>query len=108
MFQIRPEQWIRSAAHVSGQGEDLAAGHLLSDNRIEAAQSGWQGASALAINAKMADWRKKSTALVTGIGSHAHGLQEAAIQHAAAEEERARALARVSAAGDIAVSSKKV
>ncbi|WP_204815222.1 WXG100 family type VII secretion target [Mycobacterium riyadhense] len=108
MFQISPEQWMRSAAHVSGQGEELAAGHLLSDKRIEAAQSGWQGASALAINAKMADWLKKSTALVIGIGSHAYGLQEAAIQHAAAEEERARALASVGAAADITVSSNKV
>ncbi|MDC8970692.1 WXG100 family type VII secretion target [Mycobacterium marinum] len=95
MFEINPEQWVRSAAHVTGQGADLAAGHLSSDHRIQAAQSGWQGASALALNAAMDDWLEMSRALLSRIGDHARGLHQAAVAHAAAEEERARALAQV-------------
>ncbi len=98
---------MRSASHVSSQADDLAAGHLSSDSRIEAAQHGWQGASAMAMNAKMDGWLKKSTALVTRIGNHAYGLQEAAINHAAAEAERAQALASVAAAANNVASSKK-
>jgi hypothetical protein len=37
-----------SAAHVTGQGEELATAHLSSDNRIVAANSGWVGSSARA------------------------------------------------------------
>lgn len=95
MFQINPEQWILLAQHVSERGEDLAAGHLLSNNRIEAARVGWQGTSAMALNAKMDDWWRKSGALLTKIGTHASGLQDAAIQHASVEAERAQSLTRV-------------
>ena len=45
-----------SAAHVTGQGEDLATAHLSSDNRIVAAQSGWVGSSGAALHTKTATW----------------------------------------------------
>lgn len=49
VFQISPEQWMHSAAQVTTQGEGLAVGHLSSDYRMQAAQFGWQGASAMAL-----------------------------------------------------------
>ncbi|BBX97431.1 WXG100 family type VII secretion target [Mycobacterium lacus] len=103
MLQISPQQWLSSSAHVTAHGEDLAAAHLSCDYRIQAAQSGWQGASAAALSAKMDDWLEASRALLTRIGDHARGLHEAGVQHAAAEQERARALAQVGiSAGAIA------
>lgn len=39
MFPLSPEQWLHSAAHVTGQGEGLAVEHESSDDRIEAASS---------------------------------------------------------------------
>lgn len=71
---------MHSAAQVTTQGEGLAVGHLSSDYRMQAAQFGWQGASAMALNAKMDDWLDASRALLTRIGDHAFGLQEAAIR----------------------------
>lgn len=95
MFQISPQQWMCSAAQVTAHGEGLAAGHLSSDYRLQAAQVGWQGTSATALNSKMGDWWEASRALLTRIGDHARGLHEAAVYHAAAEEARARALAQI-------------
>ena len=95
MFQISPEQWMHSAAQAIGQGEDLAAHHLSTDHRIHAAQVGWQGASAIALSLRVDSWWEESRALVSRIGDHAYGLQQAAIQHGAAEEDRAQALAQL-------------
>ncbi|KZS81575.1 MULTISPECIES: hypothetical protein [Mycobacterium] len=97
MFQLSPEEWMSSAVHVTGQGEGLATAHLTSDYRLQSAQVGWQGASATALDAKLGDWLEVSRALLTRVGDHARGLHEAAVRHAAAEEERAHALARVGA-----------
>lgn len=99
---------MRSAAHVAGRGEDLAVGHMSSDHRIQAAQSGWQGESALALGATMDGWLETSRALLSRIGDHARGLHQAAAAHAAAEEERARALAHVGACGDGMASERQV
>ncbi|KAA1251078.1 hypothetical protein F0Q45_06230 [Mycobacterium simiae] len=108
MFQISPQQWLHSAARVTGHGEDLAAGHLSSDYRMQAAQFGWQGASARALNAKVDDWLEASRALLTRIGDHARGLHEAAVGHAEAEAQRAQALAQVGLSADgIAGSSQE-
>jgi uncharacterized protein YukE len=74
-FRVDPEALAGSAEHVSGQGEDLASAHLSSDNRIEAAQSGWVGTSAAALNARMAAWLETSRRLVARVGGHALDLQ---------------------------------
>ncbi len=83
------EALASSAAHVNAQGEDLATAHLSSDNRIVAAQSGWVGSSALALNAKTASWLETSRRLVTCVGDH--GLKLSDDGHTFAEMERAHA-----------------
>ncbi|MDI3314404.1 MAG: WXG100 family type VII secretion target [Mycobacterium sp.] len=88
-----------SAAHVSGQGEDLAAAHLTSDNTIEAAQSGWVGASSVALAARMDIWLQTSRRLLTNVGAHALDLHNDAIDFAAMERENAQ---RLRAVGDSA------
>ncbi len=107
MFAISPGEWTCSAAHVTGQAADLASGHLSSDDQIAVAQDGWQGLSALALNARMDQWLQRSTALLTQVGEHAFALQEAAVQHAAAEAERGKALAQLGIAADGVASSTR-
>src|ERR1700722_2570295 len=75
-FRLDREALGSSAAHVTGQGEDLATAHLSSDNRIFAAQSGWVGSSALALNAKTSTWLEASRRLVTRVGDHALDLND--------------------------------
>lgn len=101
MFQVSPEHLMTAAVHATGHGEDMAAGHLAADQRIESARYGWVDISAAALDAKMADWLQKSKALLVSIGNHAYQLQEAAIKHAAAEARRAETLARVYGGGGV-------
>jgi uncharacterized protein YukE len=85
MFRIDLEALAGSAAHVAGQGEDLASAHVASDNRIAAAQSGWVGASAAALQTKTATWLATSRLLLTRLGGHALDLSNDGIDIAAAQ-----------------------
>jgi uncharacterized protein YukE len=76
------------AAYVSGLGEDLALAHLLSDNRIAAARSGWVGTSAVALDTTAAEWLQASRRLLRRLGDHALDLTDDGIQWAAAENVR--------------------
>jgi hypothetical protein len=96
-FQLDLEALVSSAAHVSGQGEDLALAHLSSDNKIEAAQLGWVGTSAEALNARMAVWLETSRRLLTRVGGHALELQDDGIDFATMERENTQ---RLRAVGD--------
>jgi WXG100 family type VII secretion target len=99
-LRVNHEDMVGSAIHVTGQGEDLAMGHLASDNRMESAQAGWQGTSAAALAAKLADWQPKSKVLLARVADHAQGLHTAAAAYAAMEEDNAQALNRVGTAAD--------
>jgi WXG100 family type VII secretion target len=94
MYRIDLAALAASATHVAGLGEDLASAHVASDNRIAAAQSGWVGASAVALNTKAAEWLQDSRRLLGRLGDHAmdltnDGMCFAAAEHASAETLRA-------------------
>jgi len=91
-FRLDLESLASSAAHVTGQGEDLATAHLSSDNRLVAAQSGWVGSSSAALHTKTAEWLETSRKLVTSIGDHATDLNQDGIDFAAMEREHAEQL----------------
>jgi uncharacterized protein YukE len=88
-FRLNLEALGSSATHVTGQGEDLATAHLSSDNRLVAAQSGWVGSSAAALDTKTAQWLETSRRLVTSIGDHAANLNRDGIVFSAMEREHA-------------------
>jgi|ERR1700753_4363953 hypothetical protein len=92
MFLVDLEILACSAAHVVGQGEDLAASHLASDNRMAAACSGWVGASAAALTATTANWLQTSRRLLGRIGEHALDLTNDGIGVAAMENANAATL----------------
>lgn len=94
-FQIDMEALASSAAHVDGQGEDLATAHLSSDNRMAAAQSGWVGASAAALHTRAATWLETSRRLLTRVGGHALELNNDGIDFAAMERQNAEKLSAV-------------
>jgi uncharacterized protein YukE len=89
------EALAHSAAHVAGQGEDLATAHLSSDNRMVAAQSGWVGSSALALSAKTAAWLEDSRRLVGRVGNHALDLSNDGIEFSAMESDNAERMQAV-------------
>jgi uncharacterized protein YukE len=99
-FGVDLDALASSAAHVTGQGEDLATAHLLSDNRIVSAQSGWVGSSALALNAKTATWLETSRRLVTSVGDHATDLNQDGVDFSEMERDHAGKLQTLHRAPD--------
>ena len=91
-FRLDLEALACSAAHVIGQGEDLATAHLASDNRLVAAQSGWVGSSSAALLAKTADWLETSRRLLTSVGAHANDLNQDGVNFSAMDREHAELL----------------
>jgi uncharacterized protein YukE len=84
-LRVNLEHLATSAAQVTGHGEDLAISHLSVDNWIAAAQAGWAGRSAEALDHRASRWAANSTALVTRIGEHATDLYNAGLAFAAME-----------------------
>ncbi len=95
MFRVDLEALVGSAAQVSEQGEDLATAHLSSDNRIAAAQSGWVGDSAAALQVRATSWLETSRRLLTRVGDHALNLNNDAIGFAATERDNIEKLRAV-------------
>ncbi len=90
VLRVDLEALASSAAQVSGQGEDLATAHLSSDNQIVGAQSGWVGSSALAMDAKSAQWLEDSRRLVTSVGDHALDLNNDGLKFSGMERDAAQ------------------
>jgi uncharacterized protein YukE len=97
MLRVNLEALAYSAAHVTGQGEDLAIAHLASDNEIVSAQRSWVGVSSAALAARMDAWLETSRTLLTKVGEHALHLHNDGIEFAAMERENAEKLRAVGA-----------
>ncbi|UMB69197.1 WXG100 family type VII secretion target [Mycobacterium paraterrae] len=95
ILRVDLETLAGSAAHVAGQGEDLANAHLASDNRIAGAEPGWVGASAAALSTTAATWSQTSRRLLARVGDHALELTGDGIAFAAMGEAHAVALRMV-------------
>jgi len=91
-FRVDIEALAGSAAHVAGQGDDLANAHLASDNRIATAQSGWVGSSAAALQIRTTAWLETSRRLLTNVGDHALNLNNDGLNFAALERENVEKL----------------
>jgi WXG100 family type VII secretion target len=89
MFRVDLEALACAAAEVSAHGEDLASAHLSSDNRIAAAQPGWVGDSAAALDTRAASWLETSRRLLAAVGEHALDLNNDGIGFAAMERDNA-------------------
>ncbi len=94
-LRVDVEALAASAAHVAGQGDDLATAHLASDNRIASAQSGWVGSSAAALQNRTAAWQETSRRLLTRVGDHALNLSNDGISFTALERENVERLRAV-------------
>jgi WXG100 family type VII secretion target len=94
-LRVNLEDMVGSALHVSGQGEDLAAAHLESDNQIESAHAGWQGTSAAAMSSKIAAWAQTSAQILGRVADHAQGLHMSAQAFADNEQENSQVLAEL-------------
>ncbi|TGD87355.1 hypothetical protein BayCH28_13305 [Mycolicibacterium sp. CH28] len=91
-LRINIEDLVSSGVAVSGHGEDVAMKHAAAAGRIEAAQTGWQGASAVAMSALSEQWVATTSALLTRLSDHAQGLHASAQGFAEMEQRSSQAL----------------
>lgn len=91
-LKVNIDDLVTSGLVVTGHGNDVAIKHCTADNRIEAAQSGWQGRSAGSLTLRLAAWSTTTTTLLTRLSEHAHGLHTCAQEFCAMEERHAEAL----------------
>jgi WXG100 family type VII secretion target len=83
---------VASAVAVTACGEDLAAGHLVADGRIDAASAGWRGQSAAALGALADRWAASTQAMLTRLRDHAATLHLSAAGFAEHEQRAAATL----------------
>lgn len=83
---------VASGVAVTACGEDLAAGHLAADVRIDAASAGWRGQSAAALGALADRWAASTEALLTRLRDHAAALHASAAGFTEHEQRAAAAL----------------
>ena len=83
---------VASGVAVTACGEDLAAGHLVADGRIDAAAAGWRGQSAVALGALADRWAASTEALLARLREHATALHLSAAGFAEHDQRAAAAL----------------
>lgn len=99
-LSVNIEDLAASGVTVSGHGEDVAVKHATAAGRIDAALSGWHGASALAMSALSEQWLTTTSALLTRLSDHAQGLHASAEGFAEMERRHSEALAAPARAAD--------
>ncbi|MGY4709205.1 WXG100 family type VII secretion target [Mycolicibacterium sp. CBM1] len=97
-----------SGTAVTGHGEDVASTHAVAASRIDAAQGGWQGASAQAMTVLAEKWVATTSALVNRLSDHAQGLHASALDFVEMEQRHSQALQEPAAAANaIAAQSER-
>lgn len=105
-LRVNAEDVAASGVAVTGHGEDVAMKHAAAASRIDAAQAGWQGTSALAMTTLSELWVATTGALLTRLSDHAQALHTTARGFAAMEQRHSQALeAPARAANSIASQS---
>ncbi len=99
-LRVNIDDLATSGVVVTGHGEDVATKHAAATSRIEVAQAGWQGASALAMSALSDQWVATTAALVTRLSDHAQGLHNSAQGFAEMEQRHSQLLEQAAQAAN--------
>lgn len=103
-LRVDIESLAASGTAVAGHGEDVAMKHAAAANRIDAAQAGWQGASALAMTALSQQWLASTSAVLTRLSDHAQGLHASAQGFADMEQCHSQMLEQPAQAANVIAS----
>lgn len=88
-LEVDPLDLHLSADHLGVHHAELRTAHTAADGDIEAAQAGWVGASAAALQAKLADWQATTEQLCGSIADHEQAFRAAKNQYQAVDGETA-------------------
>lgn len=76
-LEFDPADLHVSANHMGVHHADLRAAHAKADSDIDAAQTGWIGASAAALQTKLAEWQATTEQLCGSIADHEQAFRAA-------------------------------
>jgi WXG100 family type VII secretion target len=93
-LEVDPIDLHLSSDHMDMHHAELRAAHGAADGVIEQAQRGWVGASAAALQSKMAEWQTTTARLCGDIASHGSAYRVAANAYAGNDSDAAKALDR--------------
>ena len=88
-LKVDPIDLHMSADQMSVHHADLRAAHAEADSDIEGAQAGWVGASAAALQAKLAEWQATTERLCGSIAEHERAFRAAGRQYETVDEDGA-------------------
>jgi WXG100 family type VII secretion target len=77
-LKVDPIDLHMSSDHMDMHRTELLAAHAAANSVIEEAQAGWVGASAAALQSKLAEWQATSTRLCGDIAAHSAAYRTAA------------------------------
>lgn len=89
-LKVDPIDLHISADQMSIHHAELRAAHAEADSDIEGAQAGWVGASAAALQAKLAKWQAATEQLCGSIAGHEQAFRAAAQQYETVDEDGAQ------------------
>ncbi|OYN76156.1 WXG100 family type VII secretion target [Mycolicibacterium sphagni] len=107
-LRVNIEHLAASGIAVTGHVENVAAKHAAAAGRIDAAQAGWQGASAAAMALLSEQWVATTSALVTRLSDHAQGLHASALGFTEMEHQNSQALEQPAQAANAIASQTKM
>lgn len=93
-LKVDPIDLHMSSDHMDVHRADLHAAHTAAHGEIEGAQAGWVGASAAALQSKMAEWQATTTQLCGDIAAHGAAYKAAANGYTQNDANSAEALDR--------------
>jgi len=94
-IEVNPELLTTAGGQVTGYTQDLEATFTSGDARMSAAQSGWTGRSAQALNTRVAAWQTTSAVISGRLVDHSAAFRITGAEFAETEQNNASAVARV-------------
>lgn len=88
-LRVDPIDLHMSSDHMDMHHADLQTAHTAANADIEAAQAGWVGTSATALQAKFAEWQAATTHLCNDVAAHGAALRKAAEGYPTVDAESA-------------------
>lgn len=91
-LEVDPIDLRMSSDHMDMHHSELLAAHATADSAIEEAQAGWVGSSAIALQAKFAEWQGDTARMAEDIAAHGEAFRSAAADYETVDSSRAAVL----------------
>jgi WXG100 family type VII secretion target len=95
-LKVDPIDLHMSSDHMDVHHVELRAAHAGADSDVESAQRGWVGASATALQSRLAEWQAVTTELCDGIEAHGNAFRAAANAYTDNDGQAAESIHRTS------------